>query len=154
MYNILISLHSVLRWLVVFSLLYSIITSYYGVKKSKEFSYQDNLTRHSTATIAHLQLVIGITLYTKSPIVKYFWANTFSSLSQNFEVLFFGVLHITLMIIAVLIITIGSSLAKRRDSDYSKFKTILIYNAVAFIIIMVSIPWPFSPLSHRPLIRL
>ena len=64
-----------MRWLVLASLLYAIYRAYKGYTLNTLFSKTDNAVRHWTATIAHIQLVIGIILYTQSPIIKYFWHN-------------------------------------------------------------------------------
>lgn len=152
MYQILTFLHSTLRWLVLGSLLIAIIQAYRGYNLKLQFSPADNAIRHWTATIAHLQLMAGIILYVKSPLVKYFWNNP-GEASKKLEFLFFGVLHILLMIIAIVILTIGSALAKRKEEDQAKFKTMFIWFLIALIIILLAIPWPFSPLAHRPYFR-
>jgi hypothetical protein len=54
------------------------------------------------------------------------------------------------MLAAITIITIGSALAKRKQSDPEKFKTMLLWFAPGLLIIFLAIPWPFSPLANRP----
>lgn len=152
MYQTLTFLHSILRWLVLFSLLYSIFRAYKGYFSSGQFLKSDNAIRHWTATIAHIQLVLGIILYSQSPIIKYFW-NNFEEAKESFDVLFFGMIHITLMLLAIILITIGSSISKRKTTDRDKFKTILIYYLIALVIIFIAIPWPFSPFANRPYLR-
>ncbi|QSW89722.1 hypothetical protein J0383_02645 [Flavobacterium endoglycinae] len=144
--------HSFMRWLVLLSLLYSIYRAYKGYFFQLSFTKTDNLIRHWTATIAHIQLLFGILVYVQSPIVKYFWRN-FKDGIQNLDMAFFGLIHIVLMLAAVIFITIGSALAKRKLSDGQKFKTMLIWFTIALIIIFIAIPWPFSPLANRPYIR-
>lgn len=141
-----------MRWLVLASLLYAIYRAYKGYTLNSQFSKSDNAVRHWTATIAHIQLVIGITLYTQSPIIKYFWHN-FKEAIQNMDVAFYGLIHIILMLTAIILITIGSSLTKRKTTDKEKFKTVLIWFLISLIIIFIAIPWPFSPLSNRPYFR-
>lgn len=152
MFEHLISLHSILRWLVVFALSYTVIHALLGYKKQKSFIKYDNALRHWTATIVHIQLIVGMILFMKSPLVKYFWGN-FRTASENFDALFYGCIHILLMFTAIVIITIGSALAKRKKRDADKFKTIFVWYAIGLIIIFIAIPWPFSPLSNRPYFR-
>ncbi|GAA5087792.1 hypothetical protein GCM10023210_10860 [Chryseobacterium ginsengisoli] len=152
MYQTLTFLHSTFRWLVLLSLLYSIFRAYKGYFSNKEFSNTDNSVRHWTATIAHIQLVLGITLYSQSPIFKYFWT-LFNEAKESFDLLFFGLIHIFLMLFSIILITIGSSISKRKTIDKEKFKTMLIYFAIALLIIFIAIPWPFSPLANRPYFR-
>jgi uncharacterized membrane protein len=152
MYQSLTFLHSLFRWVVLLSLIYAIWISFKGYYHHKEFSKTDNAVRHWTATIAHIQLVLGIILYSKSPIVKYFWKN-FSEAKASLDLLFFGMIHNLLMITAIILITVGSALAKRKETDSEKFKTMLVWFTVALAVIFVAIPWPFSPLANRPYFR-
>lgn len=152
MYQTLTFLHSTFRWLVLLSLIYSLFIAYKGYFSNKKFSKTDDSVRHWTATIAHVQLILGITLYSQSPIVKYFW-NNFSTAKESFDLLFFGLIHIFLMLFSIVLITIGSALTKRKTTDKEKFKTMLIWYTIALIIIFIAIPWPFSPLANRPYFR-
>ncbi|NJB83360.1 hypothetical protein [Wenyingzhuangia aestuarii] len=152
MYQTLISFHSLVRWLVLISLIWAIYTAYKGVFLKLKFSKQHNLIRHWTATIAHIQLMLGILLYSKSPIINYFWKNT-SVATKSLDTTFFGIIHLILMLVAIVVITIGSALSKRKATDLEKFKTMLLWFSIALFIILIAIPWPFSPLANRPYFR-
>lgn len=152
MYSLLIFFHSLFRWLVVISLVFATYTAWRGWLTQKPFTKTDNVLRHWTATIAHIQLAIGLTLYFQSPVVKYFISNVKEAVHDT-EFLFFGLIHITLMLAAIVILTIGSSLAKRKKTDLEKHKTIAVYFLIALFIIFIAIPWPFSPLANRPYLR-
>ncbi len=152
MYHTLLVLHSIFRWFVLASLIYAIFRAYTGYSRKTVFTNRDDAVRHWTATLAHLQLVIGIILYSQSPVVKYFLSN-FKEGIKNLDALFFGLIHIALMLAAIITLTVGSALAKRRQTDNDKFKTMLIWFTVTLIIILIAIPWPFSPLANRPYFR-
>lgn len=121
-----------------------------GLFNKKEFTKADDSLRHWTATIAHIQLSIGIWIYFISPNIKYF-LNYYHEAVKEKEIRFFGMEHSVMMLLAVIVITIGSMKAKRKKISHDKFKTILIYFTIALLIILISIPWPFSPLASRPL---
>ncbi|WP_027379342.1 hypothetical protein [Chryseobacterium daeguense] len=152
MYQTFTFLHSTFRWLVLLSLVYSIFRACRGYFLHKQFSKTDNSVRHWTATIAHIQLILGIVLYTQSPIIKYFWKN-FNEAKESFDLIFFGLIHISLMLFSIILITIGSAVSKRKSTDNEKFKVMLIWFTVALLIIFIAIPWPFSPLANRPYFR-
>lgn len=116
------------------------------------FSKSADFVRHTTATIAHLQLVLGYMLYFNSPVIDHFRSH-FKEASKQFEFLFFGLIHILLMTLAIVFVTIGSAAAKRKKSDMEKFKTMTIWFSLALILIVIAIPWPFSPLANRPYFR-
>ncbi|HEV7350050.1 hypothetical protein [Telluribacter sp.] len=152
MYSTLLALHSFVRWLVLASLLYAIFRAYKGWFSKKEFTRFDNSIRHWTATIAHVQLIIGLCLYFISPIIEYFLHNFKDAIYQR-EIRFFGMEHSSMMITAIVFITIGSAKAKRRQTDIEKFKTMALWFTAGLLIILSSVPWAFSPLTSRPYFR-
>lgn len=152
MYQTFLILHSLNRWLVLFSLLFTIYISWDGYRTDRKFSGSDNTARHLTATISHIQLLLGLYLYMISPIVRFDVAEG-AVTGLISEHTFFRLVHISLMIVSILVITIGSAKAKRAVTDRVKFKTILIWFSVALLIMLVAIPWPFSPLAVRPYLR-
>jgi hypothetical protein len=151
MYPFLLSLHSTFRWLVLFALLFSMVTAYNGLKLKLAFTSRADKIRHWTATIAHLQLLIGITIYFQSPVVKYPMPDNPHKLIN--EQTFFKYIHIGLMLLSVVFITIGSAKAKRMLTDAARYRTMLIWFTIALVIIFVAIPWPFSPLASRTYVR-
>ncbi len=152
MYSFLLTLHSLVRWFVLAGLLFAIYRSYRGWLLKRPFTKLDEQVRWIIATIAHVQLVFGLWLYFISPIVSYFLHN-FKDAVHNRQIRFFGMEHITMMLIAIVLITIGSAKAKRKVTDMEKFKTMAIWFTIALLVILSSIPWSFSPLISRPLIR-
>lgn len=152
MYQGLLITHSITRWLVLAGLLFAIFRSVKGYFSNGSYTKLDNAARHWTATFGHIQLVVGMTLYTQSPIIQYFWTNKQEAL-QHFDITFFALVHMLLMFIAIILLTIGSSMAKRKNFSRDKFRTQLIWFTVALVVIFIAIPWPFSPLAQRPYYR-
>ena len=153
MYLNLLTIHSIFRWLVLLSLLFAIYRGFRGWLGEKSFTKFDNTVRHWTATIIHIQLMIGVWLYVISPIVRYFFSN-FSEAIHIRDIRFFGMEHITMMLLAIVIISIGSAKAKRKPTDVEKFKTMAIWYTVGLVVILANIPWSFSPLISRPDFRM
>ncbi|WP_369829189.1 hypothetical protein [Mucilaginibacter sp. OK268] len=145
-------MHSLIRWLVLISLLFTICRAYRGWLLNKAFFKFDNTVRYITVTIVHIQLTIGLWLYFISPIVHYFLYNFNTAVHQR-QIRFFGMEHITVMLISIVLITIGSAKAKRKTTDKEKFRTIAIWFSIALVLILSSIPWAFSPLTSRPYFR-
>jgi hypothetical protein len=150
MYSTLLILHSLFRWLVLASLLYAIVRAYRGYTARLAFTPTDNSVRHWTATLVHLQLVFGFTLYMISPVVQAFRQQ---GIQSGGSFVFFGLVHISLMLLAVVLITIGSAMAKRQSEDRLKFRTMLFWFLAGLLIIFLAIPWPFSPFANRPYVR-
>ena len=148
-YPILLVLHNALRWLVLGSLLATLGSSYSGWLRVRPYRPVDQTLRIVASSIIHTQLLVGFYLYFISPIVKYYW-KFHPSFRESPEFPFFSLIHIGLMFTSVIVVTIGSSLAKRRATAREKFKTTAIYFTIGLVLILLAIPWPFSPLAARP----
>jgi hypothetical protein len=152
MYSILLSLHSVTRWLVLLILLVSLLYSWKRYQRKVPFTSKGETLRLWTVIISHIQASLGLILYFMSPIVTYFLFH-FSEAVHERELRFFGMEHITVMISAVVVITIGSAKVKREPNDVLKHKKMLIWFGIGLFLILTSIPWSFSPLINRPNFR-
>ena len=129
MYPMLVHSHSGLRWVVLLLLLAAIFNA--GTKMGGKASYTDKDKKLGLFALifSHLQLVIGIALYFISPKV------------QTFR--FFRMEHLAMMIIAIALVTIGYSRAKRKADGAGKFKTTFWFYLIALLAILAGIPWPF-----------
>jgi hypothetical protein len=152
MYAFILALHSLIRWFVLASLLFALYRAYAGWLGNKVYSKFDDRLRVITATIAHIQLTVGLWLYFISPIANYFISH-FKEAVHERQIRFFGMEHVTMMLIGITLITVASAKAKRKTTDQDKFKTMAIWLTIALLVILSSIPWSFSPLISRPLFR-
>jgi hypothetical protein len=152
MYQFILALHSLIRWLVLAGLLFSIFTAFRGWFKKKPYTKRDDVTRMLTVTITHIQLIFGLWLYLISPIVSYFLHN-FKEAVHERPIRFFGMEHVTVMITAIILITIGSAKVKKKKTDREKYKTMAVWFTIGLLLILSSVPWSFSPLVSRPLLR-
>ncbi|HZY79545.1 MAG TPA: hypothetical protein VFE50_08485 [Cyclobacteriaceae bacterium] len=147
MYSSLLIIHNLFRWIAFLLLLYAIYRAFTGYRSNNPFSAADNSFRHWTATVLQVQLMIGFILYFNSPFVQAYWNNSGDDT-------FFAIVHAALMFTAVTIVSVGSAMAKRKTTDLEKFKTMLTWFGIGLLIILIAIPWPFSPLAQRPYLRI
>ncbi len=152
MYFVFLVFHSLIRWLIVISLLATVCFSYYKTRKKLPYTKADNFFRISSMILAHIQLLIGINLYFLSPFVNYF-INHFKTAVHQREVRFFGMEHSFVMLLAILIITIGAVKAKKKESDNDKHKTVYKFYLIGLLLILSSIPWSVYPWVTRPFFR-
>ncbi|AQG79355.1 hypothetical protein [Spirosoma montaniterrae] len=152
MYLTLLALHSVIRWFVVIILGLTLAASWQGWLSNRPYTPTDARLRSIATSITHLQLLLGFVLYFKSPITGYFRENFRESLNSS-DLTFFGLIHISLMLVAVVVLTFGSSLGKRAATDAQKHRTVALYFLAGTLILLAAVPWPFSPLAQRPLFR-
>lgn len=154
MYPEILALHSLIRWLVFVALLFAVYRGFKGWLTKNSFSRFDNGVRKWTAIIVQIQLVIGITLYSISPLVHYFLHHFKTALPER-EVRFFGMEHAVVMIAAVIVITIGSIKSRKKITSREKYKTMAIWYSIGLLMILTSMPLPFSPppFVRRPFFR-
>lgn len=141
MYGILTPIHSLLRWVVLLLLLAAIIKSLQGLISKRSFNNSDNKISLFLMISAHTQLLVGILLYFFSPFVQF-------GNMKNDEIRFFTVEHSSMMILAIVFITLARILSKKASTDVAKFRRLFIFCLIALLIIFMAIPWPFSPISR------
>jgi len=123
----------------------SIFISFTKWRGNKPFTKGDKMTYLMALIFCHIQLVIGIVLFfvTKDMLNVISAAGGMGAVMKNAPLRFVVVEHSILMILAIIFITIGYSTAKRAATDVAKHKKTFIFYLIGFILIMVSIPWPF-----------
>jgi hypothetical protein len=63
---------------------------------------------------------------------------------------FFWIEHPSIMIIAIVLITLGRGMAKKPVPDPIKYKKAFWYFFIALVLILAAVPWPFREIG-RPL---
>ena len=134
--------HSGLRWLVLAALILAILNAVGKTNGSKPFTDKDRKLGLFGLIFTHTQFLLGLILYFISSKV------VFSGAAMKDSVLrFYLVEHLSIMVIAVVLITIGYSKSKRAQSDGKKFKSILVFYLIGLLLIIAGIPWPFRQLG-------
>ena len=136
-------LHNFMRWFVLIAVIIAIIRSLSGMRNNKPFTKQDNLWSLLTLIGYHIQLVIGIAIY-----IGRGWYNGLGEMSDRL-IRFFSVEHAFGMLIAIVLVTVGRAKSKRAATDTNRHKTIFWYYLIAFIITLITIPWPFISVIGR-----
>ena len=139
LYTSLLTIHSVVRWALLILYVAMLFRAAYGFHWQKNFGKADNVLLRSTTSVAHLQLIIGITLYFVSPIVDYFLHNFGAAVGQK-QFRFFGMEHGVMMLLSVVLITIAGAKAKRKPDSSAKFKTIVIWYVIALLLMLGGLP--------------
>ncbi len=153
MYTLVLTLHSLLRWVVVILVVAAIARALSGWFGKKEWSSLDRRLGLMLTSSVDLQLLVGLILYVfLSPTAKLAFQD-FGKAMSNGQLRFWAVEHILLMIVALVLVHVGRATSKRSEEATSKHRRAAIFLGLAGLAILFAIPWPF--LSYgRPLIRL
>jgi hypothetical protein len=145
MYNGLLHLHNVLRWVILILLVIAMVQAFAarsgksagGLKKTSLF----------LLISAHINLLIGLYQYFVGPWGwKTIQTYGMSEVMKNTALRFWAVEHITGMLIAITLITIARGKVKK--TQYASASALYV---VALLILLVTIPWPFRESVGRAL---
>jgi hypothetical protein len=137
-----IKIHSFLRWALLLLMLVSIVKAAMSTSGKNPYTSSDRKRTLFTMIAAHLQLVIGIILYLQSSVVQAGLSNMGAAM-KTASLRYWTVEHISMMIVAIVFITIGNIRSKKMDTDAGKYKQVLIWFGLALLVIIAAMPWPF-----------
>ena len=148
MYHHTLLLHSYYRWFIILTIIGQMIWLYSGHRSKKIFSSKDYKILIVITALYDLQLILGLILYFKSPLVQYFWKDISFSIKQR-ELRFFGIEHVMMMSTAIILINFYTFCVFKKIGSYA-FTYLFRRYIWIILIIFSSIPWSFSPFTSRP----
>ena len=142
MYNGLLHLHSLLRWVILILLLVALYKNY--ADRDRPFTSGHRKTGLFLMITADLMLLLGLYQWFTGPWgLKSIQTNGMSVVMKNSVLRFFAIEHIVGMITAIILIHIGYAYSKKNITDKVKHRRAVLFFGLALLIILVSIPWPF-----------
>jgi NADH:ubiquinone oxidoreductase subunit 2 (subunit N) len=129
-------LHSFLPYLLLPILFLALVVALSGFNGKRPFKGFTKVIALLGLMFSHIMLVAGLVLY----IAQERYKNIGASMKIA-EARLFAVEHISVMIIGIVLITMGYSKAKRKESAASAHKTIFWFYAAGLILILSRIPW-------------
>ena len=146
MYNGMLHLHSVLRWIILILLLVAIYKSF--ADRHKTFTPGHQKTGLFLMICADVMLLVGLYQWITGPLgLKSIQLNGFGNVMKDAGLRFFAAEHTIGMLVAIILIHVGYSYAKKSVTDAAKHKRTLLYYGLALLIILISIPWPFRAIG-------
>jgi hypothetical protein len=92
--------------------------------------------------LCHLQLVVGLLLY----IIEY---NAITRGYTGEGLRYWKYEHLGMMLSAIVLITLGRVLSKRAKAEGSKQMLVAAFYTTGLLIMLLTIPWPFTFLGMR-----
>jgi hypothetical protein len=141
--SILFFAHSLLRWLVLISVGLAGLIALRGWLMRRPIIVWERTLTIAAVTLCHLQVVVGLILY--SIRFKRYAPPGFAPR----EIVFWKYEHITVMLLAVILVTLGRVLSKRAGSEEAKWKFIAIFYLIGFVLMCWAIPWPHTEFGMK-----
>ena len=134
MYAAMLHSHSIIRYFILILLVIVVVKSVLGWLSNKPYTNFDNKLSLYLVIFTHLQLVAGLVLYFISPSVQ-FNDQTMS----NDQIRMWTVEHVTMMLVAIVLITVARSTSKRMSTDVGRHRRMAVFNIIALVIIVGAI---------------
>jgi hypothetical protein len=153
MYEALLSLHNIGRWVVLILLLVALAKALNGMTGNKPYTSGDKKVGLFLMIAAHTMFVIGLYLWIAGPWgLKNIQSMGMKGVMPNKIYRFWAVEHITGMLIGIILITIGRRAGKKAIPDRSKHTRSFWFFLFGLLVILATVPWPFREVA-RPLLR-
>jgi uncharacterized membrane protein len=150
MYQGLLHLHNLGRWVVIILLLVAIVKSLSGMTGDKPFTNGDKKLGLFLMISAHIMLLLGLYQWFAGPGLGSIQNMGMGNVMKNNVARFWTIEHPFGMLVAIILITIGRGSAKKNIADKAKHSRSFWFYLIAFIIIIATVPWPFREVG-RPL---
>ncbi len=151
LYTVFLTIHSILRWLVLLFGLFAIIRAWTGYSRRRPFEQMDNRAGMLYTMTLDTQVLVGLILYFfLSPITTAALQN-FGGAMSNAPVRFFAIEHVLMMLVAVVLAHIGRALSRKGKDRKVQHRNAAIFYGLSLLVILLAIPWPFLAYG-RPLI--
>ena len=134
MHSSLIYAHSYFRYFLLILLVIVVFKSLMGWLTQRSFTQADDKFSLWLLIATHLQFLVGLVLYFMSDLVKFN-----SETMKNPAFRYWTVEHSTMMILAVVLITVARITQKKLPTDQAKHKRMFLLNAAALVIIIIAI---------------
>lgn len=152
MYEMTLSAHSVLRWLVVLTALVALARAMAGWFGGRAWGAADAAANRWFVIATTAQFVVGLLLWGfLSPYGVAGFADMAATMKDATR-RFWAVEHFTLMLVALAFVHVGAARARKAVADTAKHRTATIFFAVALALMMAGIPWLGA--DARPWFRL
>lgn len=138
-------LHSYFAYLLLAVLVLSIVYVMIQMVRKKLFSDTVRKVALVGLIASHLQLLIGLILYFISPRGITVFSGEMSAVMGDSLTRLYALEHPLTMIIAIILITVGYSKAKKPGDDVRRFKTLLLFYILGLILMLSRIPWEAWP---------
>ncbi len=144
-------LHNILRWAVLLFGLLTVLNALSGSIKKRVFTESDNKSNLFFMIACDIQLLLGLVLYFTRD-----WFTRLKNFSEYKSIpaeRFFALEHISMMLLAWVLVHAGRASVKKAGTDAARHKRMLIFFGIAFVLILAAIPWPFREAVARPWFR-
>ena len=152
MYPVALFAHSWLRWVVLTLAVVAVVRALRGRSARAAWQSTDDAVGRWLVIALDVQVLIGLTLsFVLSPMTAGFWSDISGGMA-NAPLRFMALEHLVSMLIATALVHVGRVRVRKRRDSSARHTQSLIFNGLALVVMLLSIPWPFARVA-APLLR-
>lgn len=143
MYDILLAIHNIVRWLALLLLIFAVITSFIGWFRKRKWMEIDRKVGTYTTIALDIQLLLGLVLYLffSEFGLQGITENGFAFVMENSIYRQYAIEHSLLMLLGIIAAHMGSILPRRVEESKAKFRRAAIWFTIALVLILAGMPW-------------
>lgn len=139
MHPALLHTHNALRWVILVAGLFTLLKAWQGLKGDRDYAAARRAGVIFMASL-HVQLLLGLLLFVVSPFVQGAMRDMSATMKES-GTRFLIAEHPVLMVIAVVVATVGSVVAKNAADNGAKHRKLLVFTIVTLALLLGGIPW-------------
>ncbi len=144
--EILVAVHNIMRWVVVILAIVALVRAYRGWLGRREWAPVDKRISTFFGAAMDTQMLLGIILWIFGNWGLKAFAIPVAEGASRIGLLFFVLEHAFAMVVAVMMVHIGSALARKAQEAANKHKWAAIFYTIAVLLILIAVPWTQRPL--------
>lgn len=139
MHPALLHTHNLLRWVVLLLGVLALVRAYQGMSGDRPYAAARRIGVFFTASL-HVQLILGLALFMVSPFIRAAMSDMRTTMADA-PTRFFVAEHPTIMVAAVVLMTIGGIVAKNAANDAARHRKALVFIGITMLLLLWGIPW-------------
>ncbi len=141
--------HSLLRWLVLIAVASAGLVALRGYLQRAPILVWERMLSIVAMVLCHVQLLLGLIMYA-TRLKSYISESTRTGQTSLTDsvVRYWRYEHITMMILAIALVTIGRAVSKRANTEPGKQLRVAIFYLIGLAVMLYAIPWPGTAMGQ------
>jgi hypothetical protein len=135
LYATILTLHSLVRWLVLAAATWAVITAWRGVSRGLPWGKRARVAGALLAAAADTQLLLGLALWLA--------LSPHAVLGGGAGSAYWTWLHPALGVLVVVLAHVGSVRTRRSPEGPARWRTFAAFSTATLMVVAVAVPWPF-----------
>jgi hypothetical protein len=140
-YTVVLGLHNLVRWIVIFAGVWAVALAWRGSLKRLAWGTRETTAARAFVGALDLQFLLGLLLYAVlSPLTRQAFRGVGAAM-RDAPVRYFFVEHVAVMLLAIVLAHVGQAKVKRATTDAARFQAAALWLGISLAMIVGFVPW-------------